>query len=527
MPTTTTKLLISSISLLAVGCTGATSEPDLASGNFMDLDQDGWSQDVDCDDENPTINPGATEVCMDGVDNDCDGWAGSCELEDRVDLGQANARMVGESAGDHASWSIAAVGDINGDGIGDLAVGSYAADDAGPLAGAVYLFHGPVSGNINLSFADAKLTGEASGGLAGWSVDGAGDINRDGYADIIVGAQGVEGEGVESGVAYIVFGPVEGEQSLAQADVRLEGEAAYDGAGSSVAGIGDINRDGYPDVAIGAPGSDEGGLDAGATYIFRGPLLGTRSMSSADAIIVGEQSEDFAGTVVDGADVNGDGYSDLLIAAPGSDKGGEDSGAAYLFKGPLSGVRSAALADATLVGEASGDEAGTALSFAGDVDGDEVGDLLIGAPGADRSGEDSGAIYLFSGDVSGQVSLADARATVFGAAGDEAGRAISAGGDVNQDGFADMIFGVAGDDEGGEDAGAAWLFHGPISGDLPCDAGDTWFVGEQPGDAAGSSVSMTGDVNGDGFADLLIGALGSDMGGADSGATYLVSGQGW
>jgi hypothetical protein len=180
-----------------------------------------------------------------------------------------------------------------------------------------------------------------------------------------------------------------------------------------------------------------------------------------------------------------------------------------------------------LVGEASGDRAGSAIAFAGDVDGDGYADILVGAPGSDKGGADSGAVYLMTADLGGSVSLATAEATVFGAPGDEVGSAIAAGGDVNQDGFADILLGVAGDDEGGEDAGAAWLFHGPISGDYPCDSGDTWFVGEQAGDGAGTSVAMAGDINGDGFTDLLIGALGSDAGGSDSGTTYLVSGQGW
>ena len=98
---------------------------------------------------------------------------------------------------------------------------------------------------------------------------------------------------------------------------------------------------------------------------------------------------------------------------------------------------------------------------------------------------------------------------------------------MNRDGHTDVLLGVAGDDEAGVDAGAAWLFQGPISGDLPCDAGDTWFVGEHPGDQAGASLGLAGDLDGDGFDDLLIGALGSDAGGEDSGVAYLVRGQGW
>jgi hypothetical protein len=493
-----------------------------------DLDGDGWGANVDCDDANPSINPGQTEVCMDGNDNDCDGWAGGCELAERVELSAASARMIGESAGDQASWSIASVGDVNGDGIGDLVVGAYQEDHAGPFSGAVYLFHGPMAGNINLAFAAAKMTGESAGSYAGWAVDGAGDINRDGYADILIGAHGADGAGDASGVAYVVFGPVEGDMSLADADVRLEGEAAYDSAGLSVAGIGDINRDGYPDIAIGAPGNDSATLDAGATYIFRGPLMGTRNMASADAIIVGEVPEAAAGQkVAGGGDVNGDGYTDLLIGAPGAGQGGDAAGAAYLFHGPLAGTRSVNMADAVLRGEKAEDYAGSDVSFAGDVDGDGYTDVLVGAPGSDKGGDDSGAVYLLTSDLEGEVLLEEADATIYGAAGDEVGSAIAADGDVNKDGYSDILIGAAGDDEGGENAGAAWLFHGPVVGELPCDAGDTWFVGEHAGDQAGTSVAIASDLNGDGFADILIGAMGSDAGGVESGTTYLVSGQGW
>lgn len=524
----TRKLLLIPPLVLLGACALDSGVPSLTIPGGVDEDRDGWKAELDCDDSDPLINPGQVEVCMDGADNDCDGWAGDCELPERLELSQASARMIGESAGDRASWSVAAVGDVNGDGSEDLAVGSYEEDAAGPFSGAVYVFYGPVEGNINLAFADAKLTGEAADNYAGWSIDAAGDINRDGYDDIIVGAHGADGAGTGSGVAYIVFGPLDAELSLADADVRLEGEAAYDAAGISVAGIGDINRDGYPDVAVGAYGNDSGTLDAGAAYIFRGPLLGNRNLASADAILVGESPEEWVGyRVAGGGDVDGDGYADVLIGAPGAARAGENSGAAYFFRGPLAGTRSVSMADAMLLGEAVNDRAGSSVVLGGDIDGDGRSDVLVGAWGADRGGEDSGAVYVLTGGIEGEISLSDADATIIGAAGDQVGLAIAAGGDVNQDGYSDLLLGVAGDDEGGEDAGAAWLFHGPVSGELPCDAGDTWFVGEAAGDQAGTSVAMAGDANGDGFEDLMIGALGSDAGGIESGTAYLITGQGW
>jgi len=512
---------------LAACAVGETTPPVWVDGG-ADEDGDGWKGSSDCDDSNPAVNPGQVEICMDGLDNDCDGWAGDCALGERIDLGQAGARMIGDSAGDRAGWSVAGVGDLDGDGVGDIAVGSYEEDAAGPLSGAVYIFYGPVSGNINLAFADAKLLGEGPNNYAGWSIDGAGDLNRDGFDDIIIGAHGADGGGTGSGIAYIVLGPVEGTRSLADADVRLEGESAYDSAGISVAGVGDVNRDGYPDVVVGAYGNDRGTLDAGAIYLFRGPLLGTRSVASADAIVTGEGPEDWFGYRVDGGgDLNGDGYADLIFGAPGSSRAGTDAGAAYIFHGPLAGIRSASLADVVLVGEAENDRAGSAVAQAGDMDGDGRDDVLVGAWGNDTGGEDAGAVYLIAGQVAGEISLSEADARILGAAGDRVGLAIAGGGDVNQDGHTDVLLGVSGDDEAGVEAGAAWLFQGPISGDLPCDAGDTWFVGEQPGDQAGASLGMAGDIDGDGFDDVLIGALGSDAGGEDSGVVYLVRGQGW
>ena len=155
-----------------------------------DEDGDGWTAARDCDDLEPRANPGRSEVCMDGIDNDCDQSHNGCELDRMIDLSHADARLVGEGDGDHSGWSVAAGGDIDGDGFDDILVGAYEDDQGGDFAGAVFVFYGPVTGSINLNLADAKLVGEEAFDHAGWSVASAGDLNRDGHDDILVGAYG-------------------------------------------------------------------------------------------------------------------------------------------------------------------------------------------------------------------------------------------------------------------------------------------------------------------------------------------------
>src|SRR5678815_1044130 len=153
---------------------------------------------------------------------------------------------------------------------------------------------------IDLSTADAKLVGEEAGDLAGW-VAGPGDVNGDGHDDVLVGARG-NAEGGDSevygaaGAAYLVLGPVTGTLDLSMADAKLVGEEPGDDAGHCVSGAGDVDGDGHDDLLIGAPLHDErGGSETGAAYLLLGPVSGELRLSLADAKLIGEEAQDMAG----------------------------------------------------------------------------------------------------------------------------------------------------------------------------------------------------------------------------------------
>jgi len=237
------------------------------------------------------------------------------------------------------------------------------------------------------------------------------------------------------------------------------GEAVGDRAGCSLAS-GDVDGDGVGDVLVGACGQDAGGTDSGAAYLVLGPATGTVDLSAADTKFVGESERDEAGYALATGDVDGDGIGDILVGAYGQDAGGSYSGAAYLVLGPTTGwVDLSSAADAKFVGEVTGDFAGCNLA-SGDIDGDGVGDVLVGAYGQDADGTDSGAAYLVLGPATGTVDLSEADAKFVGEEdADFAGSSLTVG-DIDGDGVGDVLVGAHDEDEGGSNAGAAYLLFG-------------------------------------------------------------------
>ena len=419
-------------------------------------------------------------------------------------------------------------GDLNGDGLADFLLASPRSDARGNDSGAVYVFTGPVEGELRASDGAGRILAISAGHQAGSSVAAAGDINADGYDDVIVGAPRANSGGTDAGDAFVVLGPIEGDVVLNTAVLRMLGEISYDVAGTSVAGAGDVTGDGVADLLVGATGYGDGGFqNRGAAYVVSGVNTGTMDLSSADARIFGEARYDRVGTTVAPAgDVNGDGIADVLTSGytwPSND----NIGAAWLFLGPVEGNVNVLDADATFTGAEEGDQAGTAVST-GDLDGDGYLELALSAPLSTADDDEEGAVYVVQGPLTADVPLASADAIITGALRrDRIGDSLDMGADMNRDGAADLIIGAAQADTEDVDAGSAWVFLGPISGSQTTDAAAVRLTAEAGRDAAGTSVALVGDVNGDDIADVLVGSINHDSGGVDAGAAYLILGTSW
>ncbi|MGH7681438.1 MAG: integrin alpha, partial [Candidatus Eiseniibacteriota bacterium] len=267
---------------------------------------------------------------------------------------KARTAFGAQGAGDLFGVSVANAGDVNKDGFSDIIVGAHENDAAGANAGRAYIFFGGPAGDAR---PDVILTGEAAGDAFGYSVAGAGDVNGDGYADVIVGAYENSTRADGAGRAYVYYG---GSRMDATPDLIVTGQAAGDYFGISVSGAGDVNGDGYADVVVGAYQCDIGGTDAGRAYVFYG---GARSDDRPNLIFTGAAAGDaFGFSVASAGDVNRDGYADVIVGAYHNDAGGSDAGRAYVFFGA---ARPDDRPDLILTGEASGDAFGYSVGGAG------------------------------------------------------------------------------------------------------------------------------------------------------------------
>ncbi|MEZ5722890.1 MAG: hypothetical protein R3D59_15790 [Paracoccaceae bacterium] len=421
--------------------------------------------------------------------------------------------IQGDGIYDNAGYSVSSAGDVNGDGIDDLIVGVPFGDDGGYETGEAYVIFGrdvaggaAAFGNIDLTSLDPAdgfiIQGAVNYGYVGYSVSSAGDVNGDGIADLIVGAPYGNG----TGKAHVIFGRdvAGGAASFGTIDLTaldpadgftIEGDTNYDYAGYSVSSAGDVNGDGIADLIVGAHFGDDGGADAGEAYVIFGRdvaggatpfgTIDLATLAPADGIIIqGNDDYDNAGCSVSSAgDVNGDGIADLIVGARMADGSGAGTGAAYVIFGRDVAGGAAAFgtiditsldpADGFIIeGAGDGDQTGYSVSGTGDVNGDGIDDLIVGAPYGDGGAPDAGQAWVIYGrDVAGgapafgtidllALDPADGFSILGDRGSDLAGYSVSSAGDVNGDGIADMIVGAPVGDDGPENAGEAYVIYG-------------------------------------------------------------------
>ncbi len=401
--------------------------------------------------------------------------------------------LNGTTSGDYFGNSVSSAGDVNGDGYSDVIVGAYGVASS---RGSAYLFLGSATG---LSSSPAStLIGLTAGDKFGFSVASAGDVNGDGYSDVIIGANG---RSTNTGAAYLFLGS--GAGLATSPATTLSGVSNPDSFGSSVASAGDVNGDSYSDVIIGANGRSS---NTGAAYVFLGSSGGLSSViaTTLNGLTPGDK---FGFSVACAGDVNGDGFSDVIAGAYGVSSA---KGAAYLYLGTGSGLSSTI--STTLNGISTGDQFGYSVSSAGDVNGDGYSDVIAGAIGV-SSGK--GAAYLYLGAGSGLSSTISA--TLNGiSTGDQFGISVTCAGDINGDGYSDALVGA---EVVSTSTGAAYLFQGSTTG-LPSSPSITR-SGLTISCSFGFSLSSSGDINGDGYSDIVIGAPNLSV---NTGAAYTYHG---
>jgi len=444
-------------------------------GNFSECQQliTVFTLDEDSDDDGipdpfdncPMVyNPDQMDLNLNGIGDACE-------------CNRATYIFVGENAGDRlgSSAGVDITGDVNGDGYDDIIAGANNMGDGGnPTdAGEVYVYSG-YDGSVLYTF-----SGEVTGDKFGMGAGNAGDVNDDGYADIVVGAREHAGS---RGRAY-VFSGINRDTLYV-----FNGASPGDQFGEDVASAGDVDADGYDDIIVGARKSGAGGT----AYVFSGNTGDIIREVSGD-----HDGEDFGRSVSGVGDLDGDGFDDFIVGSPLSIS---NKGCAYLFSGQ-DGSRLFKFA-----GEFPEDRFGYSVSKAGDVNGDETGDIIVGAIWNGAGGIKAGRVYVYSGVDYSLLHIFTGRSV-----GGSLGIAVSGAGDLNGDGFDDMWAGAYLDNTMGDSSGQVFAYSGRDGRVLMT------LMAKESGEIFGSSLSGNGDLNQDGIPDIVIGAPSNDSVGPNCG----------
>jgi hypothetical protein len=427
----------------------------------------------------------------------------------------------GNQATAYFGRSVNTAGDLDGDGYADIVIGAPNYDHGQTDEGEVFVYYGSANG-INPNRQPWVGESDKAGAYFGYSVSTAGDVDGDGYSDVIIGAYNYTNDQTNEGRAYVYYGSATGISTTRQPWIA-EGNQASAIFGYSVGTGGDVDGDGYADVIIGAYKYDNGQTDEGRAYVYYGSSTG---ISTGRQPWIGESNQAsayFGYSVNTAGDVDGDGYADIIIGAYYYDNGQTNEGRSYVYYGSATGI-STSRQPWTAESDQASAYFGNSVSTAGDINGDGYSDIIIGAPNYDNGQTDEGRTYVYYGSVNGLVqNQAVSWTAESNQASAYFGYSVNTAGDINGDGYADIIIGAYKYDNDQTDEGRAYIYYGSVTGINT--TGQPWIVESDQATAAfGMSVATAGDINGDGYSDLIIGAYLYDDGQTDEGRVFVYNG---
>lgn len=417
----------------------------------------------------------------------------------------------GDQSSAYFGYSVGTAGDVNGDGYADVIVGAHGYYNGQDDEGRVYVYHGSASGLSTNP--DWFVEGNQIVAELGYSVGTAGDVNGDGYSDVIVGARRyTNGEQYEGG-AFVYHGSETGLSTTP--DWTAEGDEENAWFGISVGTAGDVNGDGYSDVIVGASHEINSQVYESQVYVYHGSETGLSSIADWTEDIDQDDAH-FGDSVGTAGDVNGDGFSDVIVGAPLYDNGQTDEGGVFVYYGSETGLPS----DPDWSAESNQADAffGLSVGTAGDVNNDGYAEVIVGASYYTNGETGEGRAYVFHGSNSGLSTTANWTAE---SNQSEAhfGTSVWTAGDVNNDGYSDVLVGAPRYNNNRNDEGRAYLYTGSATG---LSTTVDWFTDSNVSFAYyGHSVGTAGDVNGNGYSDVIVGAYGFEDSFSFQGKAYV------
>lgn len=429
--------------------------------------------------------------------------------------------------------SVSSAGDVNGDGYEDWLIGEYQySTGALVAAGGMSLIYGQSTPLTSEDLVDNAIhfNGETSADWFGYDVAGVGDVNADGYDDMLIGALFNDDGANAAGAAYLIYGQASQLSGLLDTAIKFNSTEAFEGLGYDVEPAGDVNADGFADMLVSAYLSDSGANNAGAVYLIYGKADYFTSATINDVGIrfTGLAGNDQLGTSLASGDFNNDGYSDFIMGAQGLDPNGNNSaGGAYIVYGKSQVFTATNVSTLpVLSGENASDKAGATSAGVGDVNGDTYDDIVLGAYGY-NAGSNNGAVYIIYGQDTQLTSTSlSAKPRILGEqANDQLGIGLGGKGDANGDGINDIIIGASQVDTLGDNTnnGKAYIIYGKsqtLTSGVVNTLADLSFEGEVAGDNAGADVGFV-NLNGDAYAEIIIGASGNDYTAVNAGAAFV------